>query len=68
MYGYANADTYYAAVAIQNIESLYIAARRLTNGFALRNLIVDAMGAGMIGSDIDIEEIDCDEILDSVLE
>ena len=36
MNGYANADTYFAAAAIHNIESLYIAARRLTNGFALR--------------------------------
>ena len=68
MNGYANADTYFAAVAVQNIESLYIAARRLTNRFALRNLVVNAIEAGMIANVEDIEEIDFDEILDTVTE
>ena len=66
MNGYANADTYFAAAAIQNIESLYIAAKRLTNSFSLKNLILDAIDAGMI-FDIDINEVELDEVLDSVI-
>lgn len=68
MNGYANADTYFAAIAIQNIESLYIAARRMFNGFQLRNLFTDAVMTGMIEEEIEIENVDFDEILDTVLE
>lgn len=67
MNGYANADTYFAACNILNIESLYLAAQRITNVFALRNLVVDAQECGMMGRDIDIENIEFDEILDAVL-
>lgn len=68
MNGFVNADTYNAAVEIQNIQSLYIAARRMNNGFQLRNLYADAQMAGMARNDIEIEEVDFDEILDSVLD
>lgn len=69
MNGYANAETYFAATHIQNIESLYFAARRMINSFQLRNLFVDAVEAGMIAANhIDIENIEFDEILDTVLD
>lgn len=68
MNGYANAETYFAATHILNIESLYISARRMTNSFALRNMFVDAVEAGIIaGEHIDVENVEFDEILDSVL-
>lgn len=69
MNGYANADTFFAATHILNIESLYVAARRMTNSFQLRNLFVDAVEIGMIAANhIDIENIEFDEILDIALE
>lgn len=69
MNNYANADTYNAALGVLNIESLYIAARRMTNGFSLRNLIADAIEAGFPQfSNVDIENVEFDEILDSVLD
>lgn len=69
MNGYANADTFFAATHIQNIESLYVAARRMSNSFSLRNLFIDAIDAGMIAGDhLDIENIEFDEILDTVLD
>lgn len=68
MNGYANAETHFAAVNILNIESLYISARRMTNSFALRNMFVDAVEAGIVaGMHIEIENVDFDEILDAVL-
>lgn len=67
MNGYANADTYFAAANILNTESLYLSAQRITNVFALRNLVVDAQELGLMGRDIEIENIEFDEILDAVL-
>lgn len=69
MNGYANADTYFAATNILNIESLFLAASRLSNTFALRNLFADAVESGMIANrNLDIENINFDEILDAVLD
>lgn len=67
MNGYANADTYLASVNILNIESLYLAASRVANAFALRNLFVDAVDAGIVVDELNIENIEFDEILDAVL-
>lgn len=69
MNGYANAETFFAATHIQNMENLYVAARRMTNAFSLRNLFIDAVDAGMIAADhLEIENINFDEILDTVLD
>lgn len=68
MNGYANAETFFAATHILNIENLLISARRMTNAFQLRNMFADAAEAGIIHADhIDIENIEFDEILDAVL-
>lgn len=67
MNGYANADTNAAAINVLNIETLYLAAKRLTSPFSLRNLYADAIAAGMV-DELDIENVEFDEILDSVLE
>lgn len=67
MNGYANFETNAVAFNVLNIESLYLAARRLMNGFSLRNLYADAIAAGMV-EDIDLENVEFDQILDSVLE
>lgn len=67
MNGYANADTYFAAVSVMNIEALYNAACRMTNVFQLRNLFIDAIESGLVVDKLDIENIEFDEILDTVL-
>lgn len=68
MNGYANADTFFAANAFLNIENLFVSAKRVTNAWALRNIFADAQMAGIVGDDIEIENIEFDEILDAVLE
>jgi hypothetical protein len=68
MNGYANADTYNAVLEISNNENLYISARRVNNCFAMRNILSNAIEAGMIYSNIEIENVDFDEVLDAVLE
>lgn len=68
MNGYANADTYFAASNILNTESLYLSAKRITNIFALRNLVINAQECGLMGGDIEVENIEFDEILDVVLD
>lgn len=67
MNNFANADTFFAAQFVLNTESIYLAARRFNNGHQLRNLLIDAQAAGMLGDDIDISEIEMDEVLDAVL-
>lgn len=63
---FANLDTMFIANAIFKTESLLVAAKRLTNRFALKNLVWDAVDAGMIGDDIEIENVEFDEILDKL--
>lgn len=70
MNGYANAETFFAASNILNIENLYISARRMINSFQLRNLFVSAIENGIIvdADEIDIEAIEFQEILDAVID
>lgn len=68
MNGFENADTYFIAAALQNVESLYNAARRISDPFRMRNLVVDAQMAGMIGDDLDVNKANFDEIIDVVFE
>lgn len=67
MNGYANADTFFAANFVLNTESVLISAKRFINAFQIRNLLNDAQLSGMMGDDIDIENVECEEILDAVL-